>query len=204
MKTKPEILLDIDGVAANFIAGCLPYVFAITGREHQHDDVDQFMIEQALGLDNEQTKKLYHHVMQEGWCRSLPAYEHAKESVARLREFAEVIPVTSHFFDSKHWVSERDEWILEHLGILKTDIIHTHRKYQIDGDILVDDKTSHLVKWAERHPRGCAVRFRRRYNQNEPWPKQGAEYPNTDWGITVDDWPHLVRFCEAHFGLREV
>ncbi len=200
---KPEILLDIDGVAANFIAGCLPYIKDITGRDHSHDDVDQFMIEKALGLDDEQTKRLYERVASEGWCRNLPPYQEALEGVKELRSFADVIPVTAHFFTSKHWVAERDEWIVEHLGIAKTDVVHTHRKYQIDGDMLVDDKTSHLIAWKKRHHRGVAVRLHRRYNANDNWrmPPGTTEFPNTDYGVIAQDWPHLVRFAKMHFGV---
>jgi 5'(3')-deoxyribonucleotidase len=206
---RPVILLDIDGVVANFIAGCLPYVFAITGREHQHDDIDQFMIEKALGLDEEQTKRLYEHVCREGWCRSLPVYEGAKEAIAALGEFADIVPVTAPFWTSKHWVLERYEWILEHLGIPQARVMQGHEKFRVHGDMLVDDRTSHLVAWAQYwHARmgrgaGVAVRFRRRYNENESWrkPPGSTKYQHADWGVTVDDWAHLIRFARMHFGL---
>ncbi len=42
---RPEILLDIDGVVANFIAGCLPHIYEMTGRSYEHDHVDQCMFE---------------------------------------------------------------------------------------------------------------------------------------------------------------
>jgi 5'(3')-deoxyribonucleotidase len=188
MSMLPEVLLDIDGVAANFIEGCRPAAERLIGRPVHHDEIDQWLIEKALGLDEAQTKELYRHVMEEGWCRSLPAYEHAKESVARIREFATVIPVTAHFFDSKTWAWERDEWILAHLEIPKTDIVHTHRKFQIDGDVLIDDKPEHLRRWHARHPHGRALLFQRNYNRNDGWT-----------GPVVEDWPHLVGSLETYF-----
>jgi 5'(3')-deoxyribonucleotidase len=201
---KPVILLDIDGVAANFIEGCKVPVKKITGRDFHHDDIDQFMIERALNLDEEQTKQLYDHVMAPGWCRSLPVYEGAKESVAELQTFAEVVPVTSHFWSSKHWVFERDEWILEHFGIHQKEVVHTHSKFRVDGDMLIDDKTSHLVAWKKKHPYGCAVRFLRAYNAKEDWrkPDGTSEFPNSDWGVVALDWPHLARFAKMHFGVE--
>lgn len=182
---RPVILLDIDGVVANFIAGCLPHIKDITGREHHHDEVDQFMIEQALGLDDEQTKQLYERVGLEGWCRSLPPYEGAREGVAALRTFADVVPVTAPFWTSKHWVRERYEWILEHLEIPEIDVIQAHAKFRIDGDVFIDDRTSHLVKWEKRHPRGCPVLFTRRYNQNDGW-----------HGSAFSEWPALVGYLK--------
>jgi 5'(3')-deoxyribonucleotidase len=169
MSTLPEVLLDIDGVAANFIEGCRPVAEHLIGRSFHHDDIDQWLIEKALGMDDAQTKALYFQVMEEGWCRTLPVYEQARECVAKIREYATVIPLTAHFHDSKTWVWERDEWILEHLGISKIDVIHTHRKFQVDGDVLIDDKTSHLQRWQARRPSCRAVLFQRKYNENDGW-----------------------------------
>lgn len=190
---KPEILLDIDGVAANFIEGCIPAAENIIGRRVFHDDIDQFMIERALGMSEEQTAELYKYVMAEGWCRALPAYEGAKEAVAEMQKYATVIPVTAHFFASKHWVYERDAWIIDHLGIAQTDIIHTHRKFQIDGDVLIDDKVSHLTSWIARRPMKRGVLFKRRYNEKERW--------TSDFRIEViDGWTALVEYLRDVFG----
>jgi len=193
---KPEVLLDIDGVAANFIEGCRPAAESIIGRTVHHDEIDQFMIERALGMDEAQTAELYKHVMTEGWCRSLPAYEGAKEAVNYIRQFADVIPVTAHFFDSKHWVHERDLWIVEHLGIPMTDIVHTHRKFQIDGDILIDDKISHIRSWIGRRPTKRAVLFQRKYNQNEVLERTS--------NITmINGWATLVVYLCSVYGWPE-
>lgn len=190
---RPEVLLDIDGVAANFIKGCIPAAEAIIGRPVYHDDIDQFMIEKALGMSEDQTAELYKHVMTEGWCRSLPAYEGAKEAVAFMQQHADVIPVTAHFFSSKHWVYERDAWIIEHLGIAQTDIIHTHRKFQIDGDVLIDDKISHLRSWIGRRPTKRGVLFQRRYNAHEVLERTS--------NITmIDGWTALVDYLSDVYG----
>jgi 5'(3')-deoxyribonucleotidase len=193
---KPTILIDIDGVPANFIAGCLPVVKEITGRDHVHDDVDQFMIEAALGLDEAQTKALYERVCSEGWVRDLPLYEGAREGVDALREFADVVPVTAPLWSSKYWVYERYEWILNQLGIHQRDVIHAHAKWRIHGDMLVDDKMAHLTAWATApHNRdGVPVLFRRKYNENEVW------QPGVERGYRVGDWPTLVHVARTYFG----
>ena len=192
---KPVILLDIDGCPANFVAGCLPVIKDITGRDHVHDDVDQWQIETALGLDEEQTKLLYERVCSEGWVRDLPLYEGAKEGVAALREFADVVPVTAPFWSSKHWVYERYEWILNQLGILQRDVIHAHAKWRVAGDMLIDDKMSHLTQWAtaKHNADGIPVLFRRKYNENEIWD------PAVLRGYRVPDWPTLVHVARMHF-----
>ena len=177
MSVLPEVLLDIDGVAASFIEGCRTTAEQLIGRSFHHDDIDQWLIEKALGMDEAQTQALYRTVTSEGWCRALPVYEHAKEAIAKIREYATVIPLTSHHHDSKTWAWERDEWILEHLGIPKVDVIHTHRKFQVDGDVFIDDKPSHLRLWLARRPRRRAVLFQRRYNEADGW--EGPAF--ADW-----------------------
>ena len=188
MITLPEVLLDIDGVAANFIEGCRTPAERLIGRTFHHDDVDQWAIEKALGMDATQAKELFRHVMEEGWCRALPAYEHARECVAKIREYAVVVPLTAHFHGSKTWAWERDEWILEHLGIPKIDIIHTHRKFQVDGDVLIDDKPSHLRTWLARRPDRRAVLFQRAYNVNDGWTGPG-----------FNNWPELEAYLRDAF-----
>lgn len=173
MRMLPEVLLDIDGVAANFIEGCRPAAERIVGRTFHHDDIDQWLIEKALGMDDVQTQELYQHIIEEGWCRALPAYEHAAESISKIREYATIVPLTAHFHDSKTWAWERDEWIFAHLGISKTDVIHTHRKFQVDGDVLIDDKPSHLRTWRARRPSRCAILFQRTYNKGDGWDGPG-------------------------------
>jgi 5'(3')-deoxyribonucleotidase len=190
---RPEILLDIDGVVASFVAKCLPHIETITGRTHTHDDVTEWYIEKALGLDDDQTAQLYKYVSTEGWCQDLPLIEEAKQSIATLRKYADVIPVTSHFFDSKTWAYDRDEWIVEHLGIPKTDIVHTHRKYQVDGDVLIDDKPSHLYAWCGRRPGKMGILFQQSYNTNEVIPRGVNVMP-------IKGWPALVAALADKFG----
>lgn len=181
---RPCVLLDIDGVAASFIDGALPFASTLTGRPHHHDDIDQMMMEKALGLTDDQTEAFYRHVSAEGWCRSIPVYPGAQEGIARLREFADVHPVTFQF-PSYYWVREREAWLKEHFDIDPNDVIHTNAKHRISGDVFVEDKTANLVKW-KKYQRGHGVLFRRRYNQNDSW----------DGGV-VSDWPSLVSHIEA-------
>jgi 5'(3')-deoxyribonucleotidase len=191
---KPVVLLDIDGVAANFIEGSLPVVHEITGRLHVHDDVNQWEISDALNMTPDEKVAYYARVAAAGWCRSLPAYEGAREGVARIREFADVHPLTAHFFTAPTWVHEREAWILEHLDIPARDIIHTHSKHRVAGDVLVEDKPATIVKWLEHHPQGVGVLMRRPYNE-------GADLP--DDSTRVRDWPQLVKWLEAYFlGIR--
>lgn len=192
VRAKKRILLDVDGVFANFIAGCLPHVHWITGRRHDHDDVDQFMIEKALDLDTDETRFLYEQVATEGWCRRLPAYQGAKEAIIALREFSEVWAVTQPY-PSRTWAHERDTWLVEGFGFDINDVLHVRSKakHAIDGDVLIEDKPSTLIEWQEWHPDGYGILFERAYNKSCEWT-----------GARVRDWNELLSVVQAAFLLR--
>lgn len=191
---RPELLLDIDGVARNFIAGTLPIVKNLTGHDHHHDDVDQWRVEKAFKLSPEHTRAMYDSVNQEGWCGSLPVYEGAKEGIARLREVVDVYPVTFQY-PSLWWVRECEVWLNENFGISPNDVIHTNAKHMVFGDYFVEDKTETLVKWrakwAKRGLVGTPIQFRRRYNENDAWD-----------GAAVSNWSELTRFVIDHVASR--
>lgn len=192
VRAKKRVLMDADGVFVNFIAGCLPHVHWITGRRHEHDDVNQFMIEKALDLDTDETRYLYEQVATEGWCRRLPAYQGAKEAIAAVREFAEVWAVTQPY-PSKTWSYERDTWLVEDFGFDINDVLHVRssRKHAIDGDVLLEDKVSTLLEWQEEHPNGYGILFERPYNKNSEWA-----------GARVRDWAEVPSVVQAAFLLR--
>lgn len=181
---KPDLLLDLDGVARNFIAGVLPLVKDITGRDHHHDDVDKWRVEHALKLSPAETKEMYSRINQEGWCRSLIPYEGAKEGIARLSEVVTIYPVTFQF-PSLWWVRECEEWLVTHFGIDPNDVVHTNAKHIAFGDYFVEDKTETLVKWRahwrKRGLEGKPIKFVRQYNKDDTWD-----------GLVVRNWRELV------------
>lgn len=190
---KRRILLDIDGVACDFITPTLKVLSQLTGRTFQHDDVQDWDIMKSLGISDEIAKETYQRVGAPGNVAAFPIYPGAKEGVARLKEIADVYAVTSPLASSRTWAREREEWLLAQLGIPTSKVAHTSAKHICHGNILVEDKASTLQAWSEEWPRSTGVLFRRPYNRNAPWD-----------GVAVDDWAHLVRFVEAHFGLRDL
>lgn len=190
--TKRRILLDIDGVACDFITPTLKVLSQLTGRTFQHDDVQDWDIMKSLGISDEIAKETYKRVGAPGNVAAFPIYPGAKEGVARLKEIADVYAVTSPLASSRTWAREREEWLLEQLDIPTSNVVHTGAKHICLGNILVEDKAATLVKWREHTPYGTGILFKRAYNRNTEWD-----------GVAVDDWPHLVRFVEMHFGLRD-
>lgn len=184
--TKPCILLDVDGIFADFVTPCLDAVFAHTGKRFHHDDVTDWDIMKSLGINEETGKAIYKSMQVKDLCFNIPAYDGAREGVDRLRTWAEVIAVTSPF-GGEHWMHERDRWMVEKMGFHKDDVMHVRsaRKYRVWGDAFVEDKTETLLKYREHHPDTLNVLFLRNYNKNDGWD-----------GYTADGWPRLVEVLE--------
>ncbi len=183
---RPRILLDVDGIFADFITPCLDAVHAHTGKRFAHDDVTDWDIMKSLGIGDEDARAIYKSMQRPGMCLGIPAYEGAREGVDRLREWADVWAVTSPFGGS-HWMHERDAWLIEKMGFDKYDVLHVRgeRKHGVVGDAFVEDKTSTLRAWQEAHPTGLGILFVRKYNQNDGW-----------GGTSASGWPALVETLE--------
>lgn len=189
-RRRPVILLDVDGVIANFIDGALPIAERLTRQKHHHDDIDQWHMEKALGLTEDQTHAFYAEIASEGHCIKLPVYEGAIDGVKALREIADVHPVTAPFA-STYWVGERETWLLNHFGFHHHDVVHTNAKHLIRGDILIEDKPETIVKWCQHHPTGRGILIARNYNKyGLPATAHPLRYSR------ARDWSDIVHTCK--------
>lgn len=179
--TRTRILLDIDGVAADFITPCLEAIFAYTGVRYAPARVIDWDIMKALNIPDALGRAIYASMERPGLCRDIRPYPGAAEGIAQLRVFADVWAVTAPF-SGDHWLPERDVWLRDVLGFKSDHILHVRSaaKPAIRGDVLVEDKVSTLEAWAAAHRHGVGVLFERDYNRGQ-WS-----------GPTVRSWPALV------------
>lgn len=169
--TRPVVLLDVDGVLANFIEANLRTLHAFGAGPFVHDDVDQWSIEEALALTSSQRARMKARWSEPGFCASIPAYDGAVAGVEALRAVGEVYAVTAPMWSSPTWQHERTEWLVRHFDFRRDDVVSTAAKHLVRGDILVEDKLSTLRRWEEAHPTGVSVAWHRRYNDDlvEGW-----------------------------------
>lgn len=163
---KPVVLLDVDGVLANFVDGALACVYEITGVRHHHDDVTGDSIEDTFNLSDDQRAMLRAMLSVPGFCRDLLPYAEAFDGVRQLQTIANVYPVTAPF-KSTTWVREREGWLHTYFGIDRKMITHTEAKHLVTGDVFVDDKPALVRAWRHTHPTGIGVLWRRPYNDAE-------------------------------------
>lgn len=167
---RPHVLLDVDGVLGNFIEAVFVKLQEMLPLDAQatlrHDDVQTSEMFDSLPLELQRFKNaVYDQLRAEGGCMSIPVYDGAKQGVSLLRDIADITIVTSPLNGSKTWVYERELWLGYHFGIERKDIVHTSKKYIVDGDVFVDDKLEHAESWAKKHPKQHAVIWDRKYNR---------------------------------------
>lgn len=187
---KPIVLLDVDGVLADFLGGCLR-VLRRFGVDADARHVTTWRIEDALGLAAEQRHELMQAWARPGFCTRLEPYPGAVEGVHELRELARVYPVTAPMWSCPTWEHERREWLVEHFGFDRADVINTHAKHRVDGDVLVEDRADTLAAWRvarieERAQWAHGVLWGRPYNERSDWA-----------GIRTNSWSAVVRLAES-------
>lgn len=176
---RPSVLLDVDGVLADFTSAALELVFKETGRRYEPNAVTTWEVFDSIPEPFAQAR-VYGLLKGRGGCLGIPIYEGAQDGVARLRELADVTIVTSPFSGSETWMHEREKWLEQHFGIDHHDIIHAKKKSRVHGDIFIDDKPEHIEGWLQY------------------WSARGLEVMGLLWGTdrTIGTPSHLTKVTD--------
>lgn len=158
------ILLDVDGVIANFHARARRMIRERVGIDIPEDEFTTWDVCDPLP---EQWMKDEVHVglAQPGFAATLEPYPDAHEAVRQLREIGEVLFVTTPHHRSETWMKERERWCHEHFGAGPDEVIHAARKYAVYGRLFVDDKPKNIEQWKARHPDKTAILWDQPYNR---------------------------------------
>jgi len=166
---KLRVVLDVDGVLANFTVGVLVLVEEVTGKKFVPADVTMFDFTKALGLTTTEAVAVKKAIgAKRGFAMSLPPYPGARQGVRRLRELGEVFCVTSPWDSNEWWRAERESWLALHFGIDR--VHHASDKTVYEADVFVDDKSSHVRDWLAAWPGRTAVFWRTPHNTSEAVP----------------------------------
>jgi 5'-nucleotidase len=182
---KKRILLDCDGVLADFCSLCFDFIEKNTGKRFKHEDVTQWDVFKALGVSHLEND-FREYLAQGGMCSSINPFPEAIEAVKCLKNDYEVIMVTSPLHVSS-WVVERTEWLKKHFEFKKEDIIFATKKECVSGDFIIDDHVENCLAWKEQHNNGIALLWDAPYNQTKL----------TNWsGVTrVHGWDEVKKEC---------
>lgn len=179
-----RVLLDCDGVLADFIGPVLELVAEATGRTHAREDVTVFDFAASLMLTPGEKCDVTHAISNRaGWWSSLPVFAGAQNGVARLRNIAEVFVVTSPWNSCPTWLHEREAWLKKHFGIPHSHVLVGSAKHIVAGHMLIDDKTETLREWSRHngHLGGVGVQWATPHNRVDEWA-----------GLSTCDWDQLL------------
>lgn len=160
---KPIILLDCDGVLADFISTALQVVYEETGHERSSEEIKGWDVFESLGYP-ELWDEFMKRAARPGFCAGISPYSDAPKGVKNLRKRFDVRIVTAPL-DVFPWMPERARWLEEHFDIPKKHVIFAHEKHLVSGAVFVDDKPEHVESWSVAHPLGIPVIWDQPYNR---------------------------------------
>jgi 5'(3')-deoxyribonucleotidase len=187
---KPRVLLDCDGVLADFLTPAFAILNRLSGLNRKMDELKEWDIFSLFSRTYED--QFYQECSQPGFCVGLQVLPGMVEFVEKLHEIANVYVVTSSMNVKikgpekrpawhKTWAHEREHWLEEHFGILPKRVIHTSEKYVCIGDVLIDDKPQNIVEWERAHgPKGIGLLWGTSYNQTS---KAGRRVPTPKFAL---------------------
>lgn len=182
MSARPRVLVDCDGVLADFMSSALEIINATLGTAHELSAITQCSFADALDLRASEAAAVKRAIgASPRLADRLPVYSGAIEGMRKLREVAEVYIVTSSWDSNETWEYDRKAWLKRHFDIHHHEIVFTAAKHLVYGDMLVDDKTSTVAAWRQAFPWGLAVQWVTPHNRLDAWD-----------GHFTDSWDELV------------
>ena len=170
---KKILLLDMDDVTVDQTRTWIKRIYEKTGFRYQWEDFSRWDL--STIFPKEITKMIFEEINREpGFFRFLPAKEGAAEGIKKLSYKYDIVFVTAsepYAYEDKYY------WVKENLSFLdKPNLVLTHRKDLIMGDIFVDDGPHNLLKSNAK----TKIIF------DHPWNRQVTQ------GQRVSDWDELV------------
>lgn len=185
--TLPTVLVDMDGVLADFDAKFFALCRDAGWPMHCTLETQCHRFATDCMTDKEQARRAREIVNAPGWFVDLPVIDGAIEGFHELAEHAEVWICTKPLAANLECVGEKLSWVARHLGAAWTDrVITAPDKSMIRGDLLLDDAIKldwlHRASWAPvRYP--------------TPWNGIGSRWENLPawrWGDPILDLLELI------------
>jgi 5'(3')-deoxyribonucleotidase len=191
--TKPRVGVDVDGVLADFLTPSLQVASDMLGKAVTPQHMSSYDLEQLL--PKHRIGEFWERMGAPGICRNLTPYPGAIEGVGALRLVADVFVITSYLYGAKQWVHDRDGWIMEHFGIPKNRMVHTHAKHVFSAKMLIDDKPENVEEWAMEHHGGTPVLWEQPYNVATALDSRVSYRV-----VRTDKWAHVIDIVKSWSG----
>lgn len=180
-----RILLDCDGILADFHKVYLPIVHRFTGILLKEEDVVMFNVLKQIEKEKDD-KDIKLHIQTTKACLNIPVIEGSKEAVKEIQKLGEVVIVTAPM-NTATWCYERMQWLQDHFEIPKSKIVFAKNKHYISGDIFLDDSLDNCKKW-NKYNKGKTLLWDRSWNRKDREIKENIE--------VINNWKRVVEICK--------
>ena len=190
LKSKPKkrILVDLDGITADF--------FGALFREHRRRTGERVVIDQILSWNMssyvKNPKVLMDVFRAKGFFAKLKPLPGAVKALKRLARSYDVVIAT--YACTPHAAAEKILWCQKHLPFLNSNnIILGHRKYLIKADAIIDDGSHNLAAYSRAWPEALLIAIAYPYNA----PGKVCDYYRVEGcNDTTKAWDEIVKLIE--------
>lgn len=183
----PVLLLDVDGLIADFVTLYVNIASTALGRPFANFACTEWDVGDALKLSKQEKDQVHALLNAPGIAMLANPYPGSVEAVKELANISDIHFVTSSI-GSPTWAYDRQEWLEKHFGEeLGEKVISTKHKERVSGDIFVDDKPENVRRWSIENPQNQALLWDQLYNREAVHLRR------------VFNWPELVgivRLCQ--------
>lgn len=161
-KRKKRILVDVDGVLADFVGAFLDITNRIAGSSLTPEAVTSWNLDDIPEVAAH-SEAIWKETGRPGFARNLKLFPGAVEAVEMLKSHGEVYlltaPLWAHkehediLFHGQTFCYDRVKWAHENFGIPSKNVMFAYPKELVDGEMLIDDKVENIQGWLENHGR---------------------------------------------------
>lgn len=180
------VLLDVDGVAADFHGALLDQ---LRRPREPIPAINGSILPQLTEEEQYRARELMADSM---FWDDLPVISGSREAVGKLRAAGHhVVWTTSPWAACPEWFDVRCRWLYHNFQSGIEDIIVGQRKELIAGDLLVDDVVGNVERWAVARRRATSILFGTPYNEQDLW------RPRADWSLLGDLLPVVCQLINC-------
>lgn len=187
---RRRILVDVDGVMADFHAKLIDLINKKLGTSFKKDDLTEWDMFKSLGIPE------HEYILEEavdggGFVEQIDVVPGTFEALQRIEtDLGNVYAVTSPYHN-KLWMGERAMWLQDRLDIPMTRQVHTKSKHTVAGCALVDDSPKNLEAWAAHWHDGLPILW------DCPWNRDETRF------VRATSWDHLYELLSAHLAQKD-
>lgn len=173
-----RILVDLDGICANLIEPWLAWYEC-----NYADDDEEISVENITTEIHKVVragKRVYDALNVPGWFDDLPALPGACEAVEQLHHAGHHVVICSSPGNSVYAPSDKTKWVRRNMPFLdKTNMIITHQKHLVRGDLLIDDDPKKATLYKQEWPDAKVFAIAWPWNADAPFDLRADGYQDT-------------------------